>query len=142
VRILATDIDSDILAQARAGIYPIERISALKPEFRSFFRRGLGKHTGLARVSDPIKAMITFNRLNLHEHWPMSGAFDVIFCRNVVIYFDTPTRERLVRRFASQLRPGGYLFMGHSESPSANSTPGLKPCGRTAFVKVGAEHGE
>ena len=80
--------------------------------------------------------MITFKQLNLQGPWPMQGPFDVIFCRNVVIYFDVPTRERLVGRFAELLRPGGYLFMGHSESPSANNEPSLKSCGKTAFIKL------
>lgn len=142
VKILATDIDSDILAQAQAGVYPLEKITALKPEYRSYFSRGIGKQAGLARVNERIRDMITFKELNLHGAWPMRGSFDVIFCRNVVIYFDNPTRERLVRRFVNLLRPGGYLFMGHSESPSVSNIPGLKSCGRTAFTKVSLEHDE
>ena len=135
VRILATDIDTEILEQARRGIYAAERIAKLKPEFRSSFQRGVGPNAANARISPELRALVTFKQLNLLDTWPMSGPFDVIFCRNVFIYFDTPTRERIVRRFAALLRPGGYLFLGHSESPSANSTPVLKNCGRTAFVK-------
>jgi len=142
VKILATDIDSDILAQATAGVYPLEKISSLKPEYRNYFSRGVGKQAGLARVNDHIRSMITFKELNLMGAWPMRGPFDVIFCRNVVIYFDTPTRERLVRRFVSLLRPGGYLMMGHSESPSVSNIAGLKSCGRTAFTKVSSEQDE
>lgn len=136
-RILATDIDTEILEQARRGVYPVERVAKLKPEFRSSFQRGTGANAGSARVMPELRAMVTFKQLNLLEPWPMTGPFDVIFCRNVFIYFDTPTRERLVKRFTALLRPGGYLFLGHSESPSANSTPALKTCGRTAFTKVG-----
>jgi chemotaxis protein methyltransferase CheR len=142
VKILATDIDSDILAQAKAGVYPIEKVAALKAEYRSYFSRGIGKQEGLARVNERLKNMITFKELNLHGAWPMQGPFDVIFCRNVVIYFDAPTRERLVRRFVSLLRPGGYLFMGHSESPSVSSIAGLRSCGRTAFIKLSGERDE
>jgi chemotaxis protein methyltransferase CheR len=136
VRILATDIDTDILEQARRGVYAVERISKLKPEFRSCFQRGIGSNAGSARVHPDLKSLVTFKQLNLMDSWPMTGPFDVIFCRNVFIYFDNQTRERLVKRFAALLRPGGYLFLGHSESPSANSTPSLKNCGRTAFVKL------
>jgi len=140
VRILATDIDTEILEQARRGVYPVERVTKLKSEFRSAFQRGTGDNSGNARINPRLRELVTFKQLNLLDQWPMSGPFDVIFCRNVFIYFDTQTRERLVRRFASLLRPGGYLFLGHSESPSANSTPALKNCGRTAFIKhEGAE---
>ncbi|MET0793412.1 MAG: protein-glutamate O-methyltransferase [Polyangiaceae bacterium] len=141
VRILATDIDTEILDQARRGVYAVDRVAKLKPEFRSSFQRGTGANAGNARISPALRELVTFKQLNLLDPWPMSGPFDVIFCRNVFIYFDTQTRERLVRRFASLLRPGGYLFLGHSESPSANSTPSLKNCGRTAFIKHGEADG-
>ena len=138
VRILATDIDSDILEQAKSGIYTIERIDKLRSEYRGYFQRGIGKNEGNARVNGELRSLITFKQLNLQADWPMNGPFDVIFCRNVMIYFDTATRERLVRRFSSLLRVNGYLFLGHSESPSASSVRGLKSCGRTAFKKLEA----
>lgn len=139
IKILATDIDSDILAQARSGTYAIERVAKLDAGFRAFFRRGVGANAGLARVVPAIQALITFKQLNLQAPWPMQGPFDVIFCRNVIIYFDPATRERLVRRFAALLRPGGYLFLGHSEAPNGSNTPGMKSCGHTAFVKLPPE---
>lgn len=135
IKILATDIDSEVLKQASAGVYQIERIEKLKPAVRALFQRGTGSNAGLAKVSPQIRNMITFRQLNLHDPWPMQGPFDVIFCRNVIIYFDQPTRERLVRRFTELLRPGGYLMMGHSESATASRISTLKGCGRTAFVK-------
>jgi chemotaxis protein methyltransferase CheR len=135
IKILATDIDSEVLKQASAGVYQIERIEKLKPAVRALFQRGTGSYAGLAKVSPQIRSMITFRQLNLHDTWPMQGPFDVIFCRNVIIYFDQPTRERLVKRFTELLRPGGYLMIGHSESATASRIPTLKGCGRTAFVK-------
>ncbi len=134
-KILATDIDSDVLSQGRQGIYQSERIQKLKPQMRALFARGIGSKAGLARASERLRDMITFKQLNLLEDWPMSGPFDVIFCRNVIIYFDAPTKEQLIQRFASLLRPGGFLLLGHSESPAAASSPLLEPSGRTAFVR-------
>ncbi|HTQ03276.1 MAG TPA: CheR family methyltransferase, partial [Polyangiaceae bacterium] len=101
------------------------------------FQRGAGKNAELARAKEELRRLIRFNPLNLLGTWPVNGPFDAIFCRNVVIYFDVPTRERLVRRFASLLRPGGYLFMGHSESLTTANCPELVGCGRTTYVKKG-----
>ena len=135
VKVLATDIDSDVLAHAERGVYSAEKVGKLKPAHRRYFQRGVDERKNLARVRSEIKSLIRFRHLNLMGEWPMSGRFDVIFCRNVVIYFDTPTRERLVRRFASLLKPGGYLFMGHSESLTGGSSTDLEPCGKTAYRK-------
>ena len=139
MKILATDIDTDVLAHARKGIYPAERIAKLSPSQRAHFCRGTGQNAELAKVSEKVRALITFKQLNLHGTWPMNGPFDVIFCRNVLIYFDASARERLVRRFASILQTGGYLCLGHSEAASASVVSSLKPCGRTAFVKAASD---
>ena len=114
-RILATDISERVLEQARAGIYTERQVEDIPVELRktAFTRRpgqdGLSIHVDLRK-------MVRFARLNLMDAWPMKGPFQAIFCRNVMIYFDHPTQERLVNRFASLLAPGGHLFIGHAES--------------------------
>jgi len=115
--ILATDLSTEVLARARQGIYPASRLREVPPML-------LGRHFTLLatkpertyRVNDPVRRLVHFARLNLMGQWPMKGPFDVIFCRNVMIYFDRPTRQDLIARFHSILAPGGTLFIGHSES--------------------------
>jgi len=117
VRILATDLDTEVLATARRGIYPMSRLEGLpRHRLQHWFRRGEGSQANRAKVSDEIQEMVHFRTLNLMESWPMQGPFDAIFCRNVVIYFDKPTQKRLVSRFAEILIDGGHLFLGHSET--------------------------
>ncbi|MBM3224631.1 MAG: protein-glutamate O-methyltransferase CheR [Candidatus Tectomicrobia bacterium] len=117
VKILATDIDSSVLATAQQGIYSAERVQGMSPErLQHWFRKGQGQHAGLVRVSPALQELITFRQLNLIHPLPMRGPFDVIFCRNVVIYFDKPTQRQLFERFADVLDPQGHLFVGHSES--------------------------
>lgn len=119
-RILATDIASDILDRAREGVYDERQLEGVsEARRRAHFepvRAGAGEPKW--RVRDPLRSLIRFARLNLMGEWPMRGPFDVILCRNVMIYFDKPTQERLVERFAALLRPGGHLLVGHSESLS------------------------
>jgi chemotaxis protein methyltransferase CheR len=140
-KILATDIDSDVVAAATAGIYPIDRMSTVSPErLKRFFQKGSGQHEGCAVAKQDLKSMITFRALNLLHTWPMKGPFDVIFCRNVMIYFDQPTREKLVNRFSEMLVPGGYLCIGHSESIHAGSAP-FKLVGKTIYRRNGGANG-
>lgn len=138
VKILATDIDSDIVAAAQRGVYPMDRVAAVpEARLRRFFRRGSGENSGNAKVSDEIAHLISFRTLNLMHQWPMRGPFDIIFCRNVMIYFDQPTRERLVNRFGELLTDEGYLCVGHSESIHAGTSP-FRLVGRTIYRKGGS----
>ncbi|SRR5581483_607959 len=118
IRILATDIDTRVLAYAESGEYTIEQASRIPDGLlRRYFYQGEGENAGRVQAKQVLKDLIRFRRLNfMDDPWPMRGLFDVIFCRNVIIYFDRPTQRRLVERFAQLLRPGGYLFLGHSES--------------------------
>lgn len=117
VRILATDLDTNVLATAQAGIYREERVTNVgSARLKRWFLRGRNGNQGMVRVSQELRDMITFRQLNLLNEWPMSGPLDAIFCRNVVIYFDKETQRGLFDRYADLLAEGGYLFIGHSES--------------------------
>jgi len=117
VKILATDISTRVLKKAMLGIYQAEQLSTIpKLLIRRYFLRGKGNWAGYYKVKPELKKMIEFKRLNLLEKFSFKVKFDVIFCRNVMIYFDKPTKESLINRFISCLVDGGYLFIGHSES--------------------------
>ena len=118
VQILATDIDTNVLATAEAGVYPMERIERLSPErLKRFFLKGTGAKECLVRVRPELRKLITFRQLNLLDaSWQVSSAFDAIFCRNVMIYFDKPTQGRILERFAPLMKSDGLLFAGHSEN--------------------------
>jgi chemotaxis protein methyltransferase CheR len=116
VRILATDISSRVLAQAREATYDADELQDIPPALaQKYFTRVHAKPNAY-QVSDSIRQMVRFAPLNLMGDWPMRGPFRVIFCRNVMIYFDKPTQQWLVQRFWELLEPGGYLMVGHSES--------------------------
>lgn len=117
VRILATDLDSNVVARGKQGIYTLERIQGLSQQrMQRWFRKGKGANEGKVRVVSELREMIAFRQLNLMHEWPMKGPFDIIFCRNVVIYFDKPTQKVLFERYAELLDEHGHLFVGHSES--------------------------
>ncbi len=117
VRILATDLDSEVLERARSGLYPAERLSGVSAERQArFFQEPRPVRPGSRQVTPEVAARVTFKRLNLMEPLPMKGPLDVIFCRNVVIYFDKDTQRDLFARMSQLQRPGGLLFLGHSES--------------------------
>lgn len=120
VRQLASDVDTDVLAHAERGIYENDRTRPVPQKLlEKYFLRGTGDYQDCVRVCQSLRDRITFRQINLlADNWPIRPdvQFDIIFCRNVVIYFDKPTQRKLFARFQQKLRPGGYLFMGHSES--------------------------
>ena len=115
--ILATDIDTNVLAHAERGVYAADRIAKLTDSQRKrFFLKGTGKHEGTAKVRNELGSLVTFSRLNLLDaKWSVTGPFDAIFCRNVMIYFDKPTQRQILQKLAPLLHPHGLLFAGHSE---------------------------
>ncbi len=133
--IIATDLDSDVLGKASAGIYTAERVSELEPALlKRWFLRGAGPHQGRVRVKPELQALLEFRQLNLIDsNWSVQPGFHVIFCRNVAIYFDKPTQARLFQRLVDHLVPGGYLMVGHSESLLAMSN--LRSLGQTIYQK-------
>ena len=117
VKILATDIDTNVIKRAAEGIYSADRIEGLDASLiKKWFVNGKGEKTGLVKVRPELQALISFKQLNLLNDWPMKGQFDVLFCRNVVIYFDKPTKIELFNRYADMLVSKGDMFIGHSET--------------------------
>ena len=135
-KILATDLSPQALGAARAGVYPFDRMGGISEERKSrWFLKGVGANEGMASVHPRIRELVTIQPLNLLHDWPMRGTFDAIFCRNVVIYFDKPTKARLFERYAGLLEKGGYLFLGHSESMYGLSDS-FELVGRTVYRKL------
>lgn len=135
IRVLATDVDPQILAKAEAGVYPEEERKAL-PEFP---RRLVEPVPGGFSIAAKARDLIRFGQLNLMHDWPMRGTFDVIFCRNVAIYFDKPTQARLWQRFAGLLPPGGHLFIGHSERVAGTAEAAFRSIGVTAYERLASK---
>jgi chemotaxis protein methyltransferase CheR len=118
VTLLATDIDTNVLAKARAGVWGDDAASKLDASLlKQYFLRGRGANEGMVRAHADVQALIDYRPLNLLDaQWPIDGQFDVIFCRNVMIYFDRETQLRVLRGLAARLKPDGLLFAGHSEN--------------------------
>jgi chemotaxis protein methyltransferase CheR len=137
VEIVATDIDTAVLAKAERGIYPREAVAKLdQARLTRFFQRGRGANEGLARVRPEVRALVRFEQLNLlDEKWPVGGDFSAIFCRNVMIYFDKETQLKLARRLAQAASPTGLLFFGHSENLAA-ARDRLEPRGQTVYRPI------
>ncbi|MEZ5505153.1 MAG: protein-glutamate O-methyltransferase [Gammaproteobacteria bacterium] len=137
-RILATDLDTNVLSHGRNGIYGRDRMTGMSEDLlRKYFQvqRGANPEDDRYRAKEFLRDYIRFNQLNLLESWPMSGPFDIIFCRNVVIYFSKETQKTLFDRYADILRPGGYLFIGHSESLHGVSRR-FESLGRTIYRRI------
>ncbi len=132
-KILATDLDTNVVNHAAAGIYDAERLESIPSKYHKRFLTVAPD--GSIEMNDSLRSLISFASLNLLEAWPMKGPFDVIFCRNVVIYFDKPTQARLFDRYADLLKPDGWLFVGHSES-LLNVTDRFKLIERTVYRRV------
>lgn len=132
VKILATDIDTQVLHKAKTGIYQKSSIDDIPMSMRSTC---LQKKDNEVHMAECIKDLITFKQLNLLHQWPMRGPFDVIFCRNVIIYFDKPTQQHLFTRFHQYLEPKGLLILGHSESLGASASK-FKAVGKTIFGRT------
>ena len=136
VQITATDLDSQVLQKAAQGVYPVKDLSSLnQDQLKRWFLRGKGARKGQARVADEIRRLINFSQLNLNDSWGQAGKYDVIFCRNVMIYFSSELRKKLIERFHASLKPNGCLVLGHSESLFGLSTK-FRLVGRTIHQKV------
>ena len=124
LKILATDIDTNMLARGENGVYNADHAARIpEPLRKRYLLRGQGELGGRFMIKPELQSIVRFRRLNLMDNpWPMRGLFDVIFCRNVIIYFDKATQRTLIDRLAHQLKPGGYLMLGHSESLHGIST--------------------
>ncbi len=128
-KILATDIDTSVIAKAMLGVYPAGELSGLSAERAALFERN---PDGSLRIPAAARSVIAFKPLNLLGPWPMKGLFDAVFCRNVAIYFDKQTQAELFARFGRVLAPGGYLYIGHSENVGA-AGDGFRLVGKTIY---------
>jgi len=112
-KILATDIDTEVVKKAQTGIYKAGDLSGLSPERSRMFDT---KSDGTVQIPEQARSVVTFKTLNLMEDWPIRGPFDAIFCRNVAIYFNKPTQEKMFTRMGELLAPSAFLYIGHSEN--------------------------
>jgi len=136
VKILATDLDTDMVEKARRGVYTAERVTGIdKRHLQRWFVKGKGQHAGKVKVKKELQSIISFQQLNLLHDWPFKNKMDIIFCRNVVIYFNKATQRILFDRYADQLIDHGNLFIGHSESLHA-VTERFDLIGKSMYLKV------
>lgn len=137
VRIIASDVNTSVLAHGERGEYGADRVTKLRADqIQQFFVRQPGAGDGAYRIKPELQRLITFRRINLLESaWPVQGPLDAIFCRNVMIYFDKPTQYTILKRFGPLLRPEGAMFAGHSES-FIHAADLFRPLGRTVYQRV------
>ena len=137
VRILATDVDTQVLATASRGVYAIDRVSGLDPAVRKrYFQRGTGPNEGHCRVLPALRELIDFRPLNLlAPRYDVGGPFDALFCRNVMIYFDKPTQRGILSRLIQHMGDDGLLYTGHSEN-YLHAADLIQPCGRTLYKRA------
>lgn len=135
LEILATDICTRVLEKGRSAVYPIEKANEIPPEFlRAYMLKGRGEHKGAMKVSPDLHRLVRFARVNLHaDSYPMIGCFDLIFCRNVLIYFDQRSKEKVIAGILQHLSPAGFLIVGHSEHLGSTST-GLRAVAPTVYT--------
>ncbi|WP_395338621.1 CheR family methyltransferase [Ningiella sp. W23] len=134
VEIIASDIDSKVLATASQGVYKIEQLEGLPQSMKKrFFLRGKGSNSGLVRVVPELRKLLSFQKLNLmDDSWQLAKDFDIVFCRNVMIYFDKPTQLNILSKIIKHMRPQGLYYAGHSENFSHVSSI-LTPLGKTVY---------
>jgi chemotaxis protein methyltransferase CheR len=139
VRIVASDVNTTVLAHGQRGEYGADRVEKLRAEqIQQYFVRTSGVGQEGYRVRPELQRLITFRRINLLEQaWPVQGPLDAIFCRNVMIYFDKPTQYTILKRFVPLLRPDGAMFAGHSES-FIHAADLFRPLGRTVYQRADA----
>lgn len=134
VRLLATDLSPPMVATVQRGVYPANAANAIPEPWRSAWTR---IEDGELRIVPEVRALVTARTLNLFERWPMRQSYDVIFCRNVMIYFDDKAKAELEARLVDMLRPGGFLYIGHSERLIGAAAVAMTSCGHTIYSKNG-----
>ena len=139
VKILGSDVDTEVLKKARVGIYSRDSVSDLSRDMlRRNFLSGKGERDGFVQVKPAIRNLVKFGRVNLlDEPWPFRGKFDAIFCRNVMIYFDRDVQRYVLEKFAKHMKPGGFFFAGHSENLFGLGGKFFQPIGGTVYVAGG-----
>ena len=144
IEILATDLSTRVLERARAGVWPIEKAEAIPGDYRrAFMLRGVRDQEGTMKAGPELRAVVRFAQLNLHaESYAVPRGCDLLFCRNVLIYFDQPTRVGITSRLISHLQPGGFLFLGHAETLHATGSTELVTVIPTVYLRRGPERSD